>query len=72
MWVLEQAGLYLALYAVEPGLTEVNIGRRDIGLRLLAKMEEVSPTAYPQLLLDRARDRYKKEAVIVLDEDADE
>lgn len=72
MWVLEQSGLYASLYAAEPGLTELNVGRRDVGIRLLAKMEEVSPTAYPTLLLNRARDKFKpRNSVHVLDEDDD-
>lgn len=70
MWLLEQAGLYGSLYAVEPGLTEVNIGRRDMGLRLLSKLEEVSPIAYPRMLLDYASDRMNaKKEPHVLDQD---
>lgn len=70
MWLLEQAGLYASLYAVEPGLTELNIGRRDMGLRLLTKLEEVSPIAYPRMLLDYASDRMNaKKEPHVLDQE---
>lgn len=72
MWMLEQAGLYSTPYAIEPGLTEVNIGRGDMGRRLLAKLEDVSPTAYPQLMLDRARDKFEREKVTILDDDDDD
>lgn len=68
MWLLDRAGLYAGLYAEDANLTHLNIGRRDIGLQLLAKMEEVSPTAYPAMLMNAATDRYNREAVHVLDE----
>ena len=72
MWLLDQAGIYQTPYAIEPGLTEVNIGRGDMGRRVLAKMNEVSPYTYPQLLLQRARDQFETEKVTILDEDDDQ
>lgn len=71
MWLLTEAGLYSGLYSGESDLTHLNIGRRDLGLRLLAKLDEVSPIAYPRMLLDAASDRVKptEDAEIVLDQD---
>jgi hypothetical protein len=70
MWLLTEAGLYSALYGGESEVTHLNIGRRDLGLRLLSKLGDVSPMAYPRMLLDAAADRLKptEEASIVLDE----
>lgn len=68
MWMLGKAGLYGELFAIEPGMTELNIGRRDLGLQLLHKIEAVDPTAYPRLMIERANDKYQQEQTIVLDQ----
>lgn len=72
MWLLGRAGLYGSLFSIEPGLTELNLGRRDLGLQLLHQIEAIDPTAYPMLLMNRARDKFKEEDAIVLDADEDD
>lgn len=60
MWFLEQCGVYAAIYTGDDNATNFNLGKRDIGLRLISKLEQLGPTAYPQLLLEVLRDREKE------------
>ncbi len=66
MWFLEQCGIYSDAYTGDNNATNFNLGQRNIGLRLISKLEQLGPTTYPQLLLDVARDR-KRETLHVAD-----
>jgi hypothetical protein len=67
MSILERAGLYRSSYTGDEAATNHRLGEQNIALWLLAQMEQLSPTTYPQLLLDVARDK-DKETVHVLDD----
>jgi len=72
LWILEQCGVYQAVFTGDDNVTNFNLGRRDIGLRLIAKLETVGPESYPTLLLTRAKDREQtKGQTHVVDAQAD-
>ena len=65
--ILERTGLYRTAYTGEEAATNFRLGEHNVGLWLINRLNEVSPAAYPQLLLDEARVE-KQETVRVLDE----
>ena len=65
MWVLQQCGVYHSIFTGDDAATNFNLGRRDIGLRVLSMIESVDREAYPRLLLMAAQEQ--KEAVHVAD-----
>lgn len=68
MWFLEQANVYGQQFTGDNDATNFTLGKRDVGIRVIFKLNEVSPTAYPQLLISAARDReVTKDKVHVVD-----
>ena len=72
LWFLEQCGLYRTAYTSEDAATNFRLGEQSVGLRLIAKLEEIGPTEYPLLLLEAAqRKDQNKETVHVVDTEQD-
>jgi hypothetical protein len=46
---LEQAGIYHTTFNVDHGIMSFNEGMRQIGLRLLARIDGVDPNAYAKM-----------------------
>ena len=55
-WVLEQANIYGDAYKGDDAATNYTLGQQSIGRRVLGLMNEISPRAYPALLLAVADD----------------
>lgn len=55
-WVLEQANIYGDAYKGDDAATNYTLGQQSIGRRVLGLMNEISPRAYPTLLLAVADD----------------
>lgn len=53
-WLLEQCGIYTQNMSANSTMYILE-GQRSIGLRLIQLLEDVSPMAYPELLLEKAR-----------------
>lgn len=66
--LLERAGLTRTAYTESPIATALRLGEQNVGLWLVAQLEQLGPTTYPQLLLDLAR-KEKTENVRVLDQE---
>lgn len=66
--LLERCGVYRSAFTGEAEATALRLGEQNIGLWLIAQIEDVDPTEYPRLLLDAAQKR-DKEKVNVLDVD---
>ena len=70
MWFLGLCNIYGVQFTGENEATNFTLGKRDVGIGVILKLNEMSPTTYPQLLLDAARDKgEKKEKVHVVDEE---
>jgi hypothetical protein len=68
--ILEQTGLFRSAYTGDLAATSLRLGEQNIGLWLIAQLETIGPTEYPQLLLDAARVRdLTGESVHVVDEE---
>lgn len=52
-WLLSRAGIYADQMNVEASLERYHLGRRSIGLELLAKLDQIDCRLYPRLLLER-------------------
>lgn len=51
-WLLEQAAIYEDAFAGDQSnATNYTLGRQSNGRRLIAKLDEIDPRFYPQLLL---------------------
>jgi hypothetical protein len=59
--ILERCGVYRSAFAVEAEITAMRLGEQNIGLWLIAQMENVGPTEYPRLLLEAAQARDNNE-----------
>lgn len=68
MEVLGQCRLYATPFTGEPATTNLALGKQQVGLWLIDRLEQLGPSTYPQLLLDAARQE-KTETVRVLDQD---
>lgn len=66
--LLERCGVYRSAFTGETEATALRLGEQNIGLWLIAQIEDVDPTDYPKLLLEAAQKR-DKETVNVLDVD---
>ena len=66
--LLERCGVYRSAFTGETEATALRLGEQNIGLWLIAQIEDVDPTEYPKLLLEAAQKR-DKETVNVLDLD---
>lgn len=64
MWFLELCNVYGMQFTGEDNATNFTLGKRDVGIGVILKLNEVSPTAYPQLLLDAARDKGEQKAKV--------
>lgn len=70
MWFLGLCNIYGVQFTGVNEATNFTLGKRDVGIGVILKLNELSPTTYPQLLLDAARDKgEKKEKVHVVDEE---
>lgn len=69
--ILERCGIYRnAFSGSEHDTTNLRLGEQNIGLWLVAQIEDVGPTEYPRLLMDAAQHKdNEKEVVNVLDPD---
>lgn len=47
--LLIEAGIYRSSFAADPAVTAFNEGKRDAGLRLLAKLTSITPDEYLQM-----------------------
>ena len=59
--ILERCGVYRSAFAAEADVTALRLGEQNIGLWLIAQMEQIGPTEYPRLLLEAAQDRDNNE-----------
>ena len=66
MTILGRCGVYGSAYTGDASATDFKLGQQNVGLWLINELEQISPTTYPQLLLDQAR-LEKTETVRVLD-----
>jgi hypothetical protein len=70
MWFLGLCGIYDMQFTGNNDATNFTLGKREPGIRVIGKLNELSPTTYPQLLLQSARDTgEKKEKPYVADEE---
>lgn len=68
--ILERCGLHRTAFTGDRATTDLRLGEQNIGLWLIAQIETIGPTEYPQLLLDAARVRdLTRESVHVVDEE---
>lgn len=75
MWFLGLCDVYgVSFVSGEPDLTAFNLGRINVGKRVIAKLDEVDPEAYPRLLMSVAADRTAKatEGKVDVVDEADE
>lgn len=75
-WMLEQCAIYRDAYTGEPASTNYMLGQQSSGRKLIAKLDEINPKFYPQLLIDiseiRLRDRAQAEAIDNPEDDDDD
>lgn len=64
MWFLGLCKVYGVQFTGEDNATNFTLGKRDVGISVILKLNEVSPTAYPQLLLESARDKGEQKAKV--------
>lgn len=70
LWILKRCGLHRTAYTGDLAATSLRLGEQNIGLWLVAQLETIGPTEYPQLLLDAARVQdLTGESVHVVDEE---
>ena len=67
-WILSECSIYRSAYAGEmSAATNFELGRQDVGRRIIDKLDEIDPRFYPQLLMDiaelKAMDRAAAERV---------
>lgn len=52
--ILERCGVYRSAFTGDQAATSLRLGEQNIGLWLIAQLDEVGPRTYPSLLSDRA------------------
>jgi hypothetical protein len=68
LWLLEQCGVYRNAFTGNADATNERLGEINIGLKLISKLHEVSPSEYARLLLWNAqRLETEKAKVYVVD-----
>ncbi len=65
--ILERCGVYRSAFTGEAEATSLRLGEQNIGLWLIAQMEQVGPTAYPALLMEAAQSRDKDKVNALVD-----
>lgn len=54
-WILSECSIYHSPYAGEnAAATNFELGKQDVGRRIIARLDKIDPRFYPQLLLDIA------------------
>lgn len=75
-WMLEQCAIYRDAYTGDAASTNYMLGQQSAGRKLIAKLDEIDPQFYPQLLITmaeiRARDRAAAEAIDNPEDDDDD
>lgn len=61
-WILQGCGIYGISYDGKDASAFAE-GQRNVGLKIIADISAVSPTAYPELLLEQARAKLLEQAV---------
>lgn len=61
MWELMECGIWRSSFSPNSNQTAFNEGRRDIGLALVALMDEVDPNLFPKLQRDYFSELKSKE-----------
>ena len=64
LWLLEQCAVTRSAYQGEDNATNFRLGEVNIGLRLIAQLDRVSPSEYARLLLWDAQRREKEKAEV--------
>ncbi len=68
LWLLEQSGVTRSAFTGSNDATNFRLGEINIGLRLIAQLEKVSPSEYARLLLwDAQRQETEKAKPYVAD-----
>ncbi len=70
-WVLSQCNVYGAPHVVN-GETGIHIGRRIIGVTIINQLNQINPTAYPEMMIEahnRAEKRKREENVATPDDE---
>jgi len=68
LWILSQCGVYRSAFQGDDAQTNRRLGEVNVGLRLISKLDEVSPSEYARLLLwDAQRAEQEKAGVYVAD-----
>lgn len=64
-WMLEQCAIYQDAFTGDDAATNYTLGRQASGRKLIAKLDEINPRFYPQLLIDIAeiKDRDRSAAI---------
>lgn len=53
-WMLERCAVYRDAFDLETNFTNYTLGRQAAGRDVIAKLDEINPRLYPQMLLDIA------------------
>ena len=69
MWVLDVSGIYGDAYQGNDAATNYVLGQKSMGLRVLDKINNVGPHAYPRMLLARADDIAMNNAALGKEDD---
>lgn len=64
LWVLEQCAIYRSAFTGDNDATNFRLGEVNVGQRLISKLNEVSPSEYPRLLLWNAQRLEKEKAKV--------
>lgn len=60
-WILQGCGIYGISYDGKDASAFAE-GQRNVGLKIIADISKVAPTAYPELLLEQARAQLLEQA----------
>lgn len=63
-WILEQCAIYRDAFTGEDNTTNYTLGRQASGRDLIARLDEIDPRLYPQLLMDIAEIREVDRAAV--------
>lgn len=63
-WMLEQCAVYGNAFTGDDAATNYTLGLQAAGRKLIAKLDELDPRMYPQLLLAVADDKAMKRAAM--------
>lgn len=69
-WVLQGCGIYGISYDGKDASAFAE-GQRNVGLKIIADISKASPMAYPELLLEQARNQVLEQAADEGSENAD-